>query len=241
MNDNGRRRFGVLEGVFILMAAGYLFYALTASSNDPANMDSPPVLEESVATLIPNGEFAPPFSSVPTQGSTSTTMTPAVAVDGTAAKEPRPLPSATAQPTSVSPSTIRNDFDRAVRYTEIGDYTGAIIGFSETLSDEPENTAARIGRAQAYVALQMYTEGIQDFTAVHPDDRTAEQFVLLGDALYAAGILEDALFSYNTAIQTDNTIAAAYYGRGRIYADRERFDLAQDDLERASSMDDSNL
>ena len=73
---------------------------------------------------------------------------------------------------------------------------------------------------------------------VQPGDNTlqpqqAEKYVAQGDAHFAQGLYNEALAEYNAAIEYDPGLAAAYWGRGRVYHfDRGLYSKAADDYSR---------
>ncbi|MEO1440534.1 MAG: tetratricopeptide repeat protein, partial [Chloroflexota bacterium] len=153
MNNENGRRFGTLEIVFILMASAYLIYAISAGQN---NEPQSTVL---VITATP--------SSTPE-------------VDPTVAETLAP-PGPTITPSPVSPDALTDPLERAARFAEFGDNASAVVEYTTILRDRPEDMEALLGRAQAYISLGMYEEATTDLLLLSVDNRTAEQFLIVGE------------------------------------------------------------
>lgn len=62
--------------------------------------------------------------------------------------------------------------------------------------------------------------------------RNKEQWLTMGQAHYLAGDYEQAIFTYNRAIQLDPTYAKAYYNRGHAYYQLKEYERAIADYDR---------
>ncbi|MEL6269639.1 MAG: tetratricopeptide repeat protein [Chloroflexota bacterium] len=213
MNNENGRRFGTLEIVFILMASAYLIYAISAGQN---NEPQSTVL---VITATP--------SSTPE-------------VDPTVAETLAP-PGPTITPSPVSPDALTDPLERAARFAEFGDNASAVVEYTTILRDRPEDMEALLGRAQAYISLGMYEEATTDLLLLSVDNRTAEQFLIVGETNLVTGDLDEALFNYNRAVELNGTLDAAYFGRGRVYAARGNVALAENDFEQAIELNGGEL
>ena len=61
---------------------------------------------------------------------------------------------------------------------------------------------------------------------INENDRTAQDWLLLGNILEDSGELETAVFIYNKALVTDSKFYKAYYNLGNYYASKGQFNMA---------------
>ncbi len=64
------------------------------------------------------------------------------------------------------------------------------------------------------------------FLSIPEDERTAQNWLLLGNILQDQGKIDEAIFMYNKSIQTDETFYKAYYNLGNIYLQDGRPNMA---------------
>lgn len=64
------------------------------------------------------------------------------------------------------------------------------------------------------------------FLSIPEDDRTAPNWLLIGNILHDQGKLDEAIFMYQKAIQTDEKFYKAYYNLGNIYLQDSKPNMA---------------
>ncbi len=64
------------------------------------------------------------------------------------------------------------------------------------------------------------------FLSIPEEERTAQNWLLLGNILQDQGKIDEAIFMYNKAIQVDETFYKAYYNLGNIYMQDGRPNMA---------------
>ncbi len=64
------------------------------------------------------------------------------------------------------------------------------------------------------------------FLTIPEEERTAQNWLLLGNILQDQGKVEEAIFMYNKAIETDDKFYKAYYNLGNIYLNDGRPNMA---------------
>lgn len=64
------------------------------------------------------------------------------------------------------------------------------------------------------------------FLTIPEEERTAQNWLLLGNILQDQGKIDEAIFMYNKAIETDNKFYKAYYNLGNIYLNDGRPNMA---------------
>jgi len=81
------------------------------------------------------------------------------------------------------------------------------------------------------------------FLLLKPDflSGNAAQNIRRGNALFAKGLYDDALYAFDEAIRLDPHQAAAYRGRGSVYLARERYSMAVKELNEAIRLDPSSV
>ncbi len=64
------------------------------------------------------------------------------------------------------------------------------------------------------------------FLSIPEEERTSQNWLLLGNILQDQGKIDEAIFMYNKAIQTDENFYKAYYNLGNIYLQDGRPNMA---------------
>lgn len=98
----------------------------------------------------------------------------------------------------------QEQYDLGVRYLNEGNYEEAIIAFTAAIEIDEKNTAAYLGRAEAYMNSDL-EKGI-----------------------------ENALADYNTVLELDSGCEDAYLGMAKAYIKLGDYDKAREALERVS-------
>jgi len=69
-------------------------------------------------------------------------------------------------------------------------------------------------------------EALSYLLKIKEQDRTAQDWLLLGNILQDSGKIADAVFMYNRAIVTDKKFYKAYYNLANLYFDENKLNLA---------------
>ena len=88
--------------------------------------------------------------------------------------------------------------------------------------------------ATFYYAENNIDEAMQTILQINEEERTAEDWLILGNILQDKGRVADAKFMYNRAISTDKTYYKAYYNLANIYLNENRLNLAVQNYKLAS-------
>lgn len=70
------------------------------------------------------------------------------------------------------------------------------------------------------------------FLTIPEEERTAQNWLLLGNILQDQGKIDEAIFMYNKAIETDNKFYKAYYNLGNIYLNDGRPNMAVEEYKK---------
>ncbi|MBR1776340.1 tetratricopeptide repeat protein [bacterium] len=87
-----------------------------------------------------------------------------------------------------------------------------------------ENGLSR--QATAFYSDNNHTRTMDLILQINENDRTAQDWVLLGNVLADKGEIDNAVYMYQKAIENDPKAYKAYYNLGNYYVSRGQFDLA---------------
>ena len=87
-----------------------------------------------------------------------------------------------------------------------------------------ETTIAK--QANIFYAENNIEKAFSLFLTIPEEDRTAQDYLILGNILQDQGKSEDAMFMYNRALMEDENYYKASYNLGRIYLEQEKPNLA---------------
>ena len=71
---------------------------------------------------------------------------------------------------------------------------------------------------------------------INEKERTAQDWLLLGNVMEDNGEYDNAVFMYNKAIEKDNKFYRAYYNLGNYYVSKGQFDLAIKNYKQAAKI-----
>lgn len=71
---------------------------------------------------------------------------------------------------------------------------------------------------------------------INEKERTAQDWLLLGNVMEDNGEIENAVFMYNKAIEADKNCYRAYYNLGNYYVSKGQFDLAVKNYKKAAKI-----
>lgn len=105
--------------------------------------------------------------------------------------------------------------------------------YSFSFKKAPENTIVQseqykniTNQANVFYAENDIKSAFNLFLSIPEDERTAQNWLLLGNILQDQGKLDEAVFMYNKAINTDEKYYKAYYNLGNIYLQDGRPNMA---------------
>jgi tetratricopeptide (TPR) repeat protein len=127
-----------------------------------------------------------------------------------------------------------SDQSEGLRYAAKGEHDSAIASFSKTITTEPNNSDAYLGRAKSYDAKGDHDHAIADYTkAIEIEPSDAVIYRKRGDVYRVKGALDNAVTDYSKAIELDPKGAFAYYLRGLSHAANKNSDRAIADFTKA--------
>ncbi|RAI14928.1 MAG: hypothetical protein DKM22_05415 [Candidatus Melainabacteria bacterium] len=92
--------------------------------------------------------------------------------------------------------------------------------------------------ATLYYGENNLDEALNSLTKIKDDDRSASDWLLLGNIMQEKGKKNEALFMYNRAIMKDKTFYKAYYNAGVVYLEDEQYNSAIKNFKLASKYND---
>lgn len=78
------------------------------------------------------------------------------------------------------------------------------------------------------------------FLSIPDEERSAQDWLLLGNILQDKGKTDDAVFMYKHAINTDSKFFKAYYNLGNVYLEQNQPNLAVENYKKAIKLNDEN-
>lgn len=136
----------------------------------------------------------------------------------------------------VSPPFPEPHYNRAeVRFAR-GDLAGALADLDYAIELDPGFTAAYVNRAGLLAALGQLDRARADALR---DQENPYLLCVLGQVEAAQGQPVAARMAFDSALERDAGLAAAWAGRGALAFDEGKFDAAVADLTRAVELDDS--
>lgn len=201
-----RRRFGALEVIFILMAAGYLGYVMWRDDRPPAPEVA--VTREAVEEVA--------IASTP---STLHSELPRQVLDAAQAKDR--LAYLELYPPEVTTEAGGALLERANLYQQVADHSAAIADYNTLIAQYPNRAALYIARAESYIALAQYERAERDLVLAEEFTASnADLWRLRGDIALAQNDPEAALAAYTQGITLAPSIKG-YLARGIFYLDEE--------------------
>ncbi len=91
---------------------------------------------------------------------------------------------------------------------------------------QSEQTQTITSQANVLYAENDINNAFNLFLSIPEEERTAQNWLLLGNILQDQGKIDEAIFMYNKAIQVDETFYKAYYNLGNIYLQDGRPNMA---------------
>ena len=91
---------------------------------------------------------------------------------------------------------------------------------------QSEQSQTLTSQANVLYAENDITSAFNILLSIPEEERTAQNWLLLGNILQDQGKIDEAIFMYNKAIQVDETFYKAYYNLGNIYLQDGRPNMA---------------
>ena len=95
-------------------------------------------------------------------------------------------------------------------------------------------------QATAFYSDNNHTKTMDLILQINENDRTSQDWLLLGNVLADNGKIEDAVFMYRKAIVVDKKCYKAYYNLGNYYMDKGNFSEAANYYAKASKYKSDN-
>lgn len=118
----------------------------------------------------------------------------------------------------------------------------AKVQFEKAINYNDELIDAYLNLSKTELALQEHTKALETATIVlnaEPDN--AEALTISGQVKLKQEVLDDALNFFNKAIDSDSTMATAYYYRGVVHANNGNLDASLADYKKAQELDELNI
>lgn len=91
---------------------------------------------------------------------------------------------------------------------------------------QSEQFANIANQANVFYAENDIKKAFNLFLSIPEEERTAQNWLLIGNILQDQGKIDEAIFMYNKSIQTDENFYKAYYNLGNIYLQDGRPNMA---------------
>jgi len=95
-------------------------------------------------------------------------------------------------------------------------------------------------QATAFYSDNNYTKTMELLLQINEQERSAQDWLLLGNLLDEKGEKEQAIFMYQKAVNTDPKYYKAYYNLANIYLEQERYNMAIDNYKSAVKINQTN-
>ena len=89
-------------------------------------------------------------------------------------------------------------------------------------------------QATAFYSDNNYNKTMDLLLQIDENERSAQDWLLLGNLMDEKGEKNNAIFMYQKAIETDHKYYKAYYNLANIYLEEERYNMAIENYKKAS-------
>ena len=147
------------------------------------------------------------------------------------------------QAIALNPKDVQIWIARGESLLGLEKYAEAVANYEQVLELQPDNSLALVKRCQALLRLQQYQQAIADCEAALQVDRNwgkinpALAFYLRGEILSKQEKLEQALTSYEWAIQVNPDYSLALVAQCRLLSQLEKYQQALDFCQQALKID----
>lgn len=95
-------------------------------------------------------------------------------------------------------------------------------------------------QATAFYSDNNYNKALDLILQINEKDRSAQDWILLGNVLEDKGEIDNAIFMYQKAISKDKKCYKAYYNLANYYSNNNQFNLAIDNYKKAYKINSEN-
>lgn len=95
-------------------------------------------------------------------------------------------------------------------------------------------------QATAFYSDNNYTKTMELILQIDEKERSAQDWLILGNVLEDKGEKENAVFMYQKAINTDSKYYKAYYNLANYYSETGRYNMAVQNYKKAASLNKEN-
>lgn len=95
-------------------------------------------------------------------------------------------------------------------------------------------------QATAFYTDNNYNRTMDLLLQISEENRSAQDWLLLGNLMDEKGETDNAVFMYQKAINTDSKYYKAYYNLANIYLSEERYNMALDNYKKAVKLNSTN-
>lgn len=113
------------------------------------------------------------------------------------------------------PENLRLQVRLGEHFAEEKDNEMALKVFNSILQNFPNETAARLGRAQVMMQNQEYQKVVEDCSTILQTESLYEAFSLRGDAWFQLGKYNEAIADFEASQRFDRQVSDAYYLRSQ--------------------------
>ena len=115
------------------------------------------------------------------------------------------------------PHHVKSLYNRGRSYEELRQFDKAVEDFHKVLEEDSKNTAALLSLAEHNYRIDKYDQAkFHAETAVKYNDQLPQAHFWLARSLHKQGNFQEALKSYNNAINLDRQFGEAYLYRGAV-------------------------
>ena len=112
-----------------------------------------------------------------------------------------------------------------------------VLMFSNCCFASPEELSKQ---ATAFYSDNNFEKTIELLLQIMPENRTAQDWLILGNLLDEKGEKEQALFMYQKALEVDSKYYKACYNRGNIYMEQGKYTEAIENYNKAAKINATN-
>lgn len=132
-------------------------------------------------------------------------------------------------------------YNLGILYVRNGDYVKGIEAYEMALAVEPDNTMVMHNLGNAYMAQEEYAKALDIYGEIGGmDNGNPWVFISMGECHHRLGFDDEAIISYDKALETNPPIPDAYYGKALVYLYSDRFYLAKENIDKAIALEDEN-
>ena len=116
------------------------------------------------------------------------------------------------------------------------EFEKALADYSIAIENHSEDVTLYLGRGNINYEIGEYEAALADYDVYLMESKDAIAFGNRGYCQYMLGNLEAALEDMNRCIELKEDYAWAYYTRGQVLQEQEKFEEARADYEKANSL-----